>query len=340
MACSTPGFYIYWNQGYIYDTYWSDYAGWVVSNGTVYFRSGDGAIVALEHAESVPGPTPTPTRTPSPTPTPTNTPTPTATPTPLPAGTRFLLSISTDGTIGGLPVAGEDILMLDPGTGQYQMYIDGSDVGLASTALGAFTKLTTGEIIFSTTGNITLTGIGTVTPQDLIKFVPASIGSDTSGTFSMFFNGIDVSLGTGENIDAVTVLQNGDLLISTTGNVSVTGISALDEDILKFTPTALGDTTSGSWAWYVDGSDIGLSTTSYEDINSVYANSSGKLYLSTEGDFSVTGVSGQGNDVVVFMPSALGSSTSGTFSSPVFFDGAVYGLNGYNLSSFWFGTLN
>lgn len=42
------GFYIYWKQGSVYDQYWSEYAGWVVSNNTVYFVSTDGTLVALE----------------------------------------------------------------------------------------------------------------------------------------------------------------------------------------------------------------------------------------------------------------------------------------------------
>jgi outer membrane protein assembly factor BamB len=41
------GFYIYYNQGAVYDQYWSEYAIWVVSNDNVYFRSTDGAIIAL-----------------------------------------------------------------------------------------------------------------------------------------------------------------------------------------------------------------------------------------------------------------------------------------------------
>ncbi len=41
------GFYIYYNEGAVYDRYWSEYAIWVVSNDNVYFRSCDGAIVAL-----------------------------------------------------------------------------------------------------------------------------------------------------------------------------------------------------------------------------------------------------------------------------------------------------
>ncbi|MDW8145948.1 MAG: PQQ-binding-like beta-propeller repeat protein [Roseiflexaceae bacterium] len=41
------GFYVYYRQGAVYDRYWSEYAVWVVSNENVYFRSVDGAIVAL-----------------------------------------------------------------------------------------------------------------------------------------------------------------------------------------------------------------------------------------------------------------------------------------------------
>jgi hypothetical protein len=44
------GFYIYNPSAHgIWDQYWSEYAVWVVSNNTVYYRSNDGAIVALEH---------------------------------------------------------------------------------------------------------------------------------------------------------------------------------------------------------------------------------------------------------------------------------------------------
>ncbi|MCX7689803.1 PQQ-binding-like beta-propeller repeat protein [Thermoflexus sp.] len=45
------GFYIYYNQGRVYDQYWTEYATWVVSNGTIYFVSADGALVALEHGD-------------------------------------------------------------------------------------------------------------------------------------------------------------------------------------------------------------------------------------------------------------------------------------------------
>lgn len=43
------GFYIYWQKGAVYDQYWSEYAGWVVSNNTIYFVGTEGSVVALEH---------------------------------------------------------------------------------------------------------------------------------------------------------------------------------------------------------------------------------------------------------------------------------------------------
>jgi hypothetical protein len=42
------GFYIYYNQGTVYDRYWGAYATYVIGDGLVLFRSTDGAIVALE----------------------------------------------------------------------------------------------------------------------------------------------------------------------------------------------------------------------------------------------------------------------------------------------------
>jgi len=48
-ARSLPaGFYIYYNQGQVYNQYWRGSSTWVVSGSTVYFASNDGAVIALE----------------------------------------------------------------------------------------------------------------------------------------------------------------------------------------------------------------------------------------------------------------------------------------------------
>ncbi len=97
--------------------------------------------------------------------------------------------------------------------------------------------------------------------------------------------------------------------------------------IIAFTPTSLGPNTSGSFERYFDGSDVSLGSSSDEDIYALALDATGKIYLSTKGNFSVSGVSGHDEDVFVFTPSSLGSSTAGTFAPTLFFDGSAYGLS-------------
>jgi hypothetical protein len=150
----------------------------------------------------------------------------------------------------------------------------------------------------------------------------------------MYFDGSDVGLDTNaEDIDAMELLSDGRLLISTVGNITVPGVSGLDEDLLAFTPTSLGSLTSGSWAMYFDGSDVGLSTTSDEDIDGVSTTANGDIYLTTLGNFAVTGVSGADEDVFICSPTSLGSTTACTFSPTLFFDGSLWGLDANDLDA-------
>ena len=175
--------------------------------------------------------------------------------------------------------------------------------------------------------DFTLTGFAAVDDSDILRFTPTSTGSTTAGTWSWYFDGSDVGLSTSdEDVDAFAILADGRLLFSTLGNVSVTGASGADEDLLVFTPTALGSTTSGTWAMYFDGSDVGLSSTSNEDVNGVWVDAAGKIYLTTLGSFSVTGVSGDGSDIFVCTPGSLGSTTTCTWA--MYWDGSVNGFVG------------
>ncbi|MBP7999790.1 MAG: M36 family metallopeptidase [Chloroflexi bacterium] len=278
---------------------------------------------------------PTATNTPIP-PTATNTPVPpTPTNTPVPGGDDVIYaSSSTSGTAGGVAFADEDILSYDTGTGTWAMVFDGSDVGLGSTDVNAFTFLGDGSILMSfDSTSITLPGAGTVIDNDIVRFVPTSLGSTTSGTFEFYFDGSDVGLTTtNEDIDTLDVTADGKLIISTIGTFSVTGASGTDEDLFIFTPTALGTTTSGTWAMHFDGSDVGLSTAASEDVNGAWTAANGHVYLSTLGAFSVTGVSGDGADIFICVPGSLGSTTTCTFS--MYWDGSANGYAGEVLDGF------
>ena len=293
---------------------------------------------------SSPG-TPAPSRTPTITNTPTigapptNTSTLTFTPTftaiaPT-SGNTFYSSFADDGTVGGVAFGDEDILEFNGST--WSLFFDGSDVGLTTVDVFAFYNLDANTILMSFNTSITLNGV-TFAPTDIAQFDATSLGATTAGTFSMYFNGVDVGLSVAaENIDALDVLPDGKVLISTVGNPTVTGVTgAADEDILAFTPTTLGTTTSGTWALYFDGSDVGLADTGMEDIDALDVAPNGNIYLSTIGLFSVTGVSGDDEDVFVCTPSSLGSVTACTYSSVLYFDGSTWAqtsndVDGFNL---------
>ena len=150
----------------------------------------------------------------------------------------------------------------------------------------------------------------------------------------MYFDGSDVGLSTsGENIDGVSVLSDGRILISTTDRNTVPGLATMeDEDVLAFTPTSLGADTAGSWDLYFDGSDVGLTDNS-EDIDALFVTDDA-IYLSTVGSFSVPGISGAKEDVVGFKPTTLGQDTSGIYITPLAFDGSLYGVSSFNIDGF------
>lgn len=275
----------------------------------------------------VPGPTATPTNTPTSTPTATPTVPPTSTPTPV-AGRQIYVSSTTDGNVG-FAFSDEDILRYDT-NGAWSLYFDGSDVGLTSSShdVDAFDILPDGSLLLSITGAASVGALGTVADADIIRFVPTSLGTTTAGTFSLYFDGSDVGLTTsGEDIDAIDVLSDGRVVVSTVGSVSVTGAPAVDEDLLIFTPTSLGANTSGTWALYFDGSDVGLADTNNEDVNGAWVDpANGDIYLTALGAFAVPGVSGDGSDIFTCAQAITGSNTACTYS--LYWDGSASGFSG------------
>jgi len=250
-------------------------------------------------------------------------------------GDVIYASSSTSGTAGGVAFSNEDVLTYNTSTGLWAMFFDGSDVSLGNTNIDAFDLLSDGSMLLSfTSSTFTVPGLGTVEDRDIIKFIPTSTGSTTAGTFQWFFDGSDVGLTTSnEDIDAVHFTSDGKVIISTLGTFAVTGVSGEDEDLIIFTPTSLGSTTSGTWAMHFDGSDVGLSTSSNEDVNGAWVDAAtGNVYLTTLGAFSVTGVSGDGADIFICTPGSLGSTTTCTFT--MYWDGSLFGFAGEDLDAF------
>jgi hypothetical protein len=230
------------------------------------------------------------------------------------ANPRIWMSFKTNTSVPGVgTVTNEDIVSYDEVTGTWALEFDGSDVGLGSLEIGGLAILPSGELLLSFTVAGTVGGLS-VDDSDIVLFTPTSLGSSTSGTFSMYFDGSDVGLTTNsEDIDAIALASDGRLIISTTGTMSANGVSnGLDEDLFLFTGT-LGTATSGSFTQYFDGSDVALNTSSNEDVDAATLTIAGELLFSTLGDFAVSGLAGANEDVAQFSGS-FGTSTSGTFS--------------------------
>ncbi len=149
--------------------------------------------------------------------------------------------------------------------GNFTLYFDGSDVGLdapdASEWIDAFTVLDDGRLLISTQGNPSVPGLPSARDEDVLAFTPTGLGSDTSGTWTMYLDGDDIGLvTTDDGINGLHVTgDNTAVYLSTTGTAS--SIEARDEDVAICSLVSEGeDTTVCNFnsKLYLDGSLLGL----------------------------------------------------------------------------------
>ncbi|MDC0359133.1 GDSL-type esterase/lipase family protein [Acidimicrobiales bacterium] len=220
-------------------------------------------------------------------------------------------------SLGGVSAADEDVLAWDGAV--YSLVFDGSDVGLEALEIDALDVILPDQILMSFTTAGSVPGIGTVDDSDIVLF-SGTLGAATAGTFSMYFDGSDVGLTrNGEDIDGLSLLDSGDLLISTSGSFKASGSTGQDEDVSRFSGS-FGSTTSGTFSLHLDGSDLVL-TDRREDIDGLSDDGDG-LYFSPVGALSAGGVSGADEDIFRFSGS-FGSNTSGSLS--LHWDGSAEG---------------
>lgn len=268
---------------------------------------------------------PAPTTTAVP-PTPTST---VAAPQATPATSTLLyLSSSSGGTVAGIEFADEDVLTFDFTTQAWQLLFDGSDVGLRRD-IDAVAALDNGRLLLSLDKSSNVPGLGRVDDSDILLFVPDSLGTETNGRFVWFIDGSDIGLTESEeDIDGITLLPNGRLLISTSGSFEVDGpngeIEGKDEDLLLFTPTALGEETAGVWEFYFDGSDVGYD----KDIWGVWLEPfSNTLYLTTKNGFDQGNLAITSRDIFACRPRTLGETTNCIFAPTLFWQGRSNGFD-------------
>ncbi len=141
----------------------------------------------------------------------------------------------------------------------------------------------------------------------------------TTGITSMYFDCSDLISGS-PNLDAFCVRSDGTILMSFADVLTIPGLTGgpngttvEDEDVVKFTPTGLGEATAGTFSFYFDGSDVGLTRTS-EDVDALAVDTAGNMLISFEGFWDQTGMSGYDEDVLKFTATSLGATTAGTWT--------------------------
>ena len=236
-------------------------------------------------------------------------------------------------TLGDFVLANDDVISHDDAEG-FQQVFDGSDVGLASARIDAFAWLDADTLLLSlaSDGEVVPGIAAPVDEEDILRFDASSLGSTTAGTFSVYFDGSDLGLTEpADDVDALEILPDGRIVISTVGPSSAVEVAAADEDLLVLEPSSLGETTAGILTQLFDGKDVGLGDVG-EDVDAVAIGADGQIYLSTRGAFSVPGLAGDSEDVFVFSPTSLGPTTEGSYCSALFFDGSAFGLEATNVS--------
>jgi len=161
------------------------------------------------------------------------------------------------GTVDGVAFGTNDIMARNA-AGQWQKVFDGEDVGITAALMG-FEWTYDDELLLTLKSNQTLGALGVVKPQDILKFNPTRLGDNTQGTFSIYLRGAQAGLTTvGEKIDAIALLADDSLLISTTGSGSVPkqgggSLGIRDEDLVRYHPTGPMP-AAGAWTIDMDGS--------------------------------------------------------------------------------------
>ena len=220
-------------------------------------------------------------------------------------------------------VADEDLIAYDPACAAYSLYFDGSDVGLSGADVDAVHLRENGDLLLSFTEPLSLPGLlggpngEQVDDSDLVRFTPFSVGGETAGSFSFFFDGSDVGLDQdAEDVDGVWERSDGSLVLTTQGAGSVPdGLGGLlffaDADAVAFTPTSTGAVTNGSYALLFDGSKVGLAAAG-EGLDAIgLEDPQFAIQLSVDSEWSTAIASGSAEDIVGLAAGVLGPATSG-----------------------------
>jgi len=199
-----------------------------------------------------------------------------------PVNASIILSTNATETLGGLTFYDGDLAEYDPATDTATLYF-GENLFGGDEDINAAHILDNGNIILSAESGATLGGLG-FADGDLIEYNP------TTDTAILFFG--EGLFGSDEDIDAVHILTNGNIILSTIDGATLDGLSFGDGDLIEYNPTT--DTATLFFDESLFSAD--------EDIDAVHILESGNIVLSTEGAATLGGLIFADSDLVEYNP--------------------------------------
>ncbi len=206
----------------------------------------------------------------------------------IPTSRNFVFSTLNTATLAGLSFEEDDLIYYDSLAGTAaQIFSGNTSFSNPNENIDAVHYLDSGQIIISTVGDASIGGIN-FGDDDLVQYDPLT------GTTTLLFNGGNLFLSANEDIDAVHILANGHIALSTTGGATLGGLSFGDDDIIEYDPVS--DTATVLF----DGGT--LFSNPNEDVDAVYITATGNIILSTTSFANLGGVTFANEDLVEYNP--------------------------------------
>lgn len=211
--------------------------------------------------------------------------------------TTVILSTDNTETLGGLTFGKDSLVEYTPGTDTATLYLDGSLFG-GPADIDAVHVLENDNIVLSTVAGTTLGGLA-FGKGDLVEYNP------TTETAALFFDE-NLFSSSQPNIDAAYIRDNGNIILSTTGNATLGGLSFGKDDLIEYNPATDVATL------FLDGNLF----SGNEDIDAVHLLSNGNIVLSTAGTATLGGLSFGAGDLADYNPT--------TSMATLYFDGSNF----------------
>ncbi len=199
---------------------------------------------------------------------------------------RVAFTVLDEVWIDGVAYANEDVIAWDPLTGATTKLLDGSARSMSDTAINSLDILGPNEYVLSFSSSIRLAW-QQLEPDDAIAYYPSysAVSKRLSGDSTFLAD---------EDIDALSYLPNGRVLLSTAGPATIDGLNVADADLVEY------DLESGTAVLVL--SELALPVSGNADIDGVQALADGRLVVSFAEDVLLNGKGVSDGDMVLYDP--------------------------------------